>query len=238
MILMIRARARAFKFFSKKKKQPTARARNRIETPSSERTQPNDRVDADDEPSRTRASSSSSTASSIATRADRNDRGIFSTVHPIALNRRVPSVGTNAHDGTNGTRPTTPFALAFALAFAHALVRPSVARIRRPSVRRARRETEPSSVRWFKIRVVVRLPSSSSLPSSVVPGMRRMPNRESGLSNPPRASLPSSSSVVASSSSPSSSSSPEHAPRRIKPTQTPVRARMRTTTSRAGWTNR
>ena len=186
------------------------------------------------------SSSSSSTASSIATRADRHDRRIFSTVHPIALNRRVPSVGTNAHDGTNGTRPTTPFALAFALAFAHALVRPSVARVRRPSVRpsvaRGGKPNRRPFVGSKSASSVFRRPSS--LPSSVVPGMRRMPNRESGLSNPPRASLPSSSSVVASSSSPSSSSSPEHAPRRIKPTQTPVRARMRTTTSRAGWTNR
>ena len=148
MILMIRARARAFKFFSKKKKQPTARARNRIETPSSERTQPNDRVDADDEPSRTRASSSSSIASSIATRADRNDRRIFSTVHPIALNRRVPSVGTNAHDGTNGTRPTTPSpARSPSRSPTRPSVRPSRASVVRPSVRPSRASGNRTVVR-------------------------------------------------------------------------------------------
>ena len=198
MILMIRARARAFKFFSKKKTANRARAEsnrnalfrtNRTERPRRRRrrTLPHARVVV----------------------------VVHRVVHRDARRPKRPAHffdrSPNRSEPTRPVRwderarrherdtPDDPVARAFALAFAHASVRPSVRRAHpssvRPSVRRARRETEPSSVRWFKIRVV-RLPSSSSLPSSVVPGMRRMPNRESGLSNPPRASLPSSSSVV------------------------------------------
>ena len=70
------------------------------------------------------------------------------------------------------------------------VVRPSV----RPSVARGGKPNRRPFVGSKSASSVFRLPSS--LPSSVVPGMRRMPNRESGLSNPPRASLPSSVVVV------------------------------------------
>ena len=122
--------------------------------------------------------------------------------------------------------PDDPVARAFALAFAHALVRPSVARVGKPNRRPFVGSKSASSV--FRRRRPFRRPSSRACDECPTESRGyRIPR-----ARPFRRRRPSS---VASSSS---SSSPEHAPRRIKPTQTPVRARMRTTTSRAGWTNR
>jgi len=237
MILMIRARARAFKFFSKKKTANRARAEsnrnalfrtNRTERPRRRRrrTLPHARVVI------------------VVHRVVRRDAR--RPKRPTHFFDRSP----NRSEPTRPVRwderarrherdtPDDPVARAFALAFAHALVRPSVARIRRPSVRPSvARVGKPnrrpfvgskSASSVFRRRRPFRRPSSRACDECPTESRGyRIPR-----ARPFRRRRPSS---VASSSS---SSSPEHAPRRIKPTQTPVRARMRTTTSRAGWTNR
>ena len=236
MILMIRARARVQIFFKKKNSQPRARG---IE---SKRPLPN-------EPNRTTASTPTTNPPARARRRRRPSR---------RPSRRAPTETTahffdrspNRSEPTRPVRwderarrherdtPDDPVARAFALAFARALVHPSVARIRRPSVRPSvARVGKPnrrpfvgskSASSVFRRRRPFRRPSSRACDECPTESRGyRIPR-----ARPFRRRRPSS---VASSSS---SSSPEHAPRRIKPTQTPVRARMRTTTSRAGWTNR
>jgi len=147
MILMIRARARVQIFFKKKKTANRARAEsnrnalfrtNRTERPRRRRrrTLPHARVVV--------------VVHRVVHRDARRPKRprIFSTVHPIALNRRVPSVGTNAHDGTNGTRPTTPSpARSPSRSPTRSSVRPSRASVVRPSVHPSRASGNRTVVR-------------------------------------------------------------------------------------------